>query len=102
MPDEPSALQKTELWNILLDTVHALPMFKNHKRYVEEVMLKEKPDISSKELAIQINIPLGEAIVILYELRRGEAEPAVTNVATSPSKGPDRTLLDFTRRDSQE
>ena len=87
MPDEPSALQKTELWNILLDTVHALPMFKNHKRYVEEVMLKEKPDISSKELAIQINIPLGEAIVILYELRGGRQEPAVDQRCHEPFEG---------------
>lgn len=97
MPDELSTMQKNELWQILLDTVHALPMFKNHKRYVEEVMLKEKPDISSKELAVQINVTLGEAMVILYELRGGKHEPTVDKVATSPTKATDRTLFDFSR-----
>ena len=97
MPDELSALEKTELWNILVDTVHVLPMYKNHKRYVEGVMLKERPDISSKELAIQINVALGEAIVILDELRGGKREPDTANAPTSPPKGTDRSLLDFAK-----
>ena len=96
MPDELSALEKTELWNILVDTVHVLPMYKNHKRYVEGVMLKEKPEISSRELAIQINVTLGEAIVILDELRVGKHESDAAN-APSPPKRTDRSLLDFAK-----
>jgi hypothetical protein len=89
------ALQKDELWKLLVDTVHALPMYKNHKRYVQDVMLKERPDISPQELAVQINIPLGEAIVLLDEVRgvglhQGEAESGA-----SGAKSVDRTLLDF-------
>ena len=62
-------MQKDELWKLLVDTVHSLPMYKHHKHYVQEVMVKERPEISAKELAVQINIPLGEAIVLLDEIR---------------------------------
>jgi hypothetical protein len=79
--------QADELWKLLIETVHSLPMYKNHKRYVQEVMLKERPDISAKELAVQINVPLGEAMVMLDELRA--ASPSSTQKPAS------RTLLDF-------
>jgi hypothetical protein len=84
------SLQRDELWKLLVDTVHALPMYNQLKRYVQEVMLKEKPEISAKELAVQVNIPLGEAIVMLNELRN----PASTT-APSGEKSVNRTLLDF-------
>lgn len=32
-------------------------------------MIKETPEISPKELAVQLNIPLGEAVVLLDEIR---------------------------------
>jgi hypothetical protein len=86
-----SSLQRDELWKLLVDTVHALPMYNQRKHYVQDVMLKEKPEISAKELAIQVDIPLGEAVVMLDELRN----PAST---TAPSEKPaTRTLLDFER-----
>ena len=85
-----------ELWRILVETVHAMPMYNTHKRYVSEVMMKEKSDISSKELAVIINITLGEAIVILTEIadekkdivKAGSAQKSVSQVA-------DRKLFDF-------
>ena len=67
-------------------------MYKHHKHYVEDVMLKEKPNISSRELAVQLNITLGEAVVLLDELR-GEGTRTVET--SDPSKRPGRTLLDF-------
>ncbi len=90
------ALSRDELWKILVDTVHALPMYKNHKRYVEDVMIKERPDISSQELAVQLNIPLGEALVLLDEIHVGRTKPNVSDVAASSGKISDRSLLDFT------
>jgi hypothetical protein len=69
-------------------------MYRNHKRYVEDVMLKEKPDISPQELAIQINVPLGESLVILEELRGGRTMPSIAGSPT-PEKSSDRTLFDF-------
>lgn len=59
---------KEKLWSILIETVHALTMYPHHKAYTREIILNEKPNISSNELAAQLGIPLGEALVILYEL----------------------------------
>lgn len=60
--------EKEKLWPILIETVHALVMYANHKAYTREVVLHEKPDITPAELAARLGIPLGEALVILYEL----------------------------------
>jgi hypothetical protein len=96
MSQPRTTVSKDELWKILVDTAHTLTMYKNHKRYVEDVMLKEKPGISPQELAIQINVSLGEAIVILDELRGGK--PPVQTSETPASQRPsDRTLFDFSR-----
>ena len=59
---------KEKLWPILVETVHTLVMFPNHKAYTRGVILREKPDITFLELAVQLHISVGEAIVILYEL----------------------------------
>jgi hypothetical protein len=87
-------LPKEELWKVLVETVHALPMYKNHKRYVEGSMIKEKPEISPQELAVQINIPLGEALVMLDEIRGPTSEQG-TVLQRSSTKPSSRTLLDF-------
>ncbi len=60
---------KERLWPILVETVHALIMYPHHKAYTREVVLHEKPDITPAELAARLGIPLGEALVILYELK---------------------------------
>ncbi|MGQ9507460.1 MAG: hypothetical protein ACUVTB_06360 [Candidatus Bathycorpusculaceae bacterium] len=60
---------KEKLWPLLIETVHALIMYPNHKAYIREVVLHEKPDITPQELAARLGIPLGEALVILYELK---------------------------------
>jgi len=59
---------KEKLWPILTETVHALVMYPNHKSYTREAILNEKPEIKPAELAARLKIPLGEALVILYEL----------------------------------
>jgi len=59
---------KEKLWPILVETVHALVLYASHKAYTREVILHEKPNITPQELAARLGIPLGEAIVILYEL----------------------------------
>jgi len=96
MSQGTTALRGDEIWKILVETVHALPMYRNHKRYLEDVMIKEKPDISSQELAVQLNIPLGEALVLLDETRGVKPGEDVTDTAVGSSKPTDRTLLDFT------
>ena len=91
----PNALSKEELWNALVQTAHALLMYRNHKHFIEEILLKEKPDISPQELAIRLSIPLGEALVLLSEVRGELGKPKGAKEATSRSD--DRTLLDYTK-----
>jgi hypothetical protein len=59
---------KDRLWPVLIETVHAMPMYSHHKAYTKEVILHEKPDTRPNELAARLKVPLGEALVILYEL----------------------------------
>jgi len=60
---------KEKLWPILMETVHAMVMYPHHKAYTRDVLLHENPDITPSELASRLGIPLGEALVILYELK---------------------------------
>jgi len=60
--------KKEKLWLILVETVHAAVMYPAHKSYTREEILHEKPDIIPAELAARLNMPLGEALVILHEL----------------------------------
>ena len=59
---------KEKLWPILVETVHGMVMYFNHKAYTRESILQEKPETTAPELALRLNIPLGEALVILQEL----------------------------------
>jgi len=59
---------KERLWPILIETVHALIMYPHHKAYTRNIILQEKPETTPSELAAKLKIPLGEALVILYEL----------------------------------
>lgn len=59
---------KEKLWSILVETVHALVMFPSHKAYTRDSVLAEKPGIMPHELVARLKIPLGEALVILFEL----------------------------------
>ncbi len=59
---------KEKLWPILVETVHAAVMYPTHKAYTREEILCEKPDVIPAELAGRLNMPFGEALVILYEL----------------------------------
>jgi hypothetical protein len=88
-----SGYDAAALWEILTETVHALPMYKHHKRYAERSVLPDKPRISAKEMALLMGMPLGEAIVILHELRpssKGTPEDESRSKAQ-----PSRSLLDY-------
>jgi hypothetical protein len=62
------------LWPILVETVHAMVMYPHHRAYTRDVALHEQPDIKPTELAAKVGIPLGEALVILYELEKTKSE----------------------------
>ena len=61
---------KEKLWSILVETVHASVMYPSHKAYTRDEILPEKPDITALELANRLDMPLGEALVILQELEK--------------------------------
>ena len=88
-----SGYDAAALWEILTETAHALPMYKHHKRYVEKVLLPEKPRISAKEMALVMGMPLCEAIMILEELRPSSkvAPEDESKAKTTTSK----SLLDY-------
>jgi hypothetical protein len=67
---------KEKLWPILVETVHASVMYPTHKAYTRETILQKKPDITASELANRLNMPLGEALVILHELAEERKSPA--------------------------
>lgn len=62
------------LWPILVETVHSLILYQHHKAYVRDIILHEQPDMAPRELSTFLGISLGEALVILYELRMQEEE----------------------------
>ena len=62
------------LWPLLVETVHTMIMYPHHKAYARDVVLHEQPDVTAQELAIKLGIPLGEALVILCELRKTKSE----------------------------
>jgi hypothetical protein len=61
-------LERNPLWLILVETVHAMPMYASHKAYVRDSLILETPDISFEELSVRLDITLGEAMVILHEI----------------------------------
>jgi hypothetical protein len=64
---------KEKLWPTLIETVHAMVMYPNHKAYTRSEILPEKPEIRPEDLAIRLKMPLGEALIILYELANERA-----------------------------
>ena len=62
------------LWPILVETVHAMIMYPHHKAYIRDVVLHEQTDVTERELAPKMGIPLGEALIILYELRKQKSK----------------------------
>jgi hypothetical protein len=59
---------KEKLWAMVVEAVHASVMYPTHKAYTRDCILPGKADVTPKELADRLNLPLGEAIVILDEL----------------------------------
>ncbi len=59
---------KEKLWQLLVEAVHASVMYPTHKAYTRDCILPQKADVTAKELAERLGMPLGEALVILSEL----------------------------------
>ncbi len=59
---------KEKLWQLLVETAKANVMYPTHMAYTRDEILREKPDVRAEELASRLNMPMGEALVILDEL----------------------------------
>jgi hypothetical protein len=51
-------------------------MYPTRKAYTRDTILPQQPDISAPELAGRLGMPLGDAIVILNELRAEKTKRA--------------------------
>ena len=60
---------KEQLWQLIVEAVHASVMYPTHKAYTRDSILPQKADVSANELAGMLEMPHGEAIVILNELQ---------------------------------
>ena len=60
--------KENPLWLILVETAQKLPMYKAHLNYTRDVILPETIQITPEELSQRLDIPLGEALVILSEI----------------------------------
>lgn len=70
---------------MLVEAVHASVMYPTHKAYTRESILPEKADVSPTELSNRLNLPLGEAIVILDELaEERERESSLNQLESKP------------------
>ena len=70
MSDEIEKYVDDPLWPILVETVHSIVMYPHHKAYVRDRLLNEHPDITPRVLGAELGVSLGEALVILYELKK--------------------------------
>ena len=57
------------LWHILVETAQTLPMYNSHMSYTRDNILPESPKTTPEQLSQRLDMPLGEAIVILEEIR---------------------------------
>lgn len=60
---------KHALWDILVETVHSMFLYPSHKAYVMDRILPAEPSIEPVDLSSKLGISVGEAMVILSELR---------------------------------
>ena len=67
MSDEYSS---NPIWHILVETAQKLPMYNAHMSYTRDTILPVQPDITPEQLSQRLDMPLGEALVILHELRK--------------------------------
>jgi hypothetical protein len=64
---------KEQLWQLLVEAIHASVMYPTHKAYTRDSILPAQKDISAVELSQRLGMPLGEALVILDELASDKA-----------------------------
>ena len=67
MSDEYS---NNPIWHILVETAQKLPMYNAHLSYTRDSILPVQPNITPEQLSQRLDMPFGEALVSLFELRK--------------------------------
>jgi len=62
-------------WAILQETVKSMVLFPHHMAYTRDHILPGRPYITPEELGIQLDVPLGVALVILDQLKTEQQQP---------------------------
>jgi hypothetical protein len=65
----PEEVKSNILWNVLQDTARRNPLYSNLTAFTKLKILPTNPTISAKELASKLSISLGEALVLLADLK---------------------------------
>ena len=81
------------LWPVLVETVHSIVMYRYHKAYIRDNLLQEQPEINPTELAGELDISLGESLVILYELSKQKVGNSPTITPPEKPEGNTQTNL---------
>ncbi|MCS7126186.1 MAG: pantetheine-phosphate adenylyltransferase [Aigarchaeota archaeon] len=83
----PREYRDNPLWDVVVELAKSMPLYSEHKAYIRDVVLLENPCISIGELSALLRIPLGEAMVILSELRmwREDVEEEIMKELPKPS-----------------
>jgi hypothetical protein len=69
VPSEDKSAGARDWWVILQETVKSMVLFPHHMAYTRDHILPNRPSITPEELAVQLDVPLGVALVILDQLR---------------------------------
>ena len=49
-------------------------LYPHHKAYIQREIFNKNPDISFQDVALNLEMSRGEALVILYELKKEKTE----------------------------
>lgn len=67
---DPTEFKTHPLWSILVETARRSPLYAGLSGYCKNKILPLQPNISVKELARKMSISIGEALVLLHDLKQ--------------------------------
>lgn len=59
---------KEQILDLLIDNVHSMILYPQHKKYINNLIVRQQNNLEPQLLAARLDISLGEVLVILKEL----------------------------------
>ncbi|MFX1534889.1 MAG: hypothetical protein ACFFDI_11755 [Promethearchaeota archaeon] len=78
-----NSLEKVELYILLRDTVKRHPLFPKYLAWIKNEILPEKDNIDAETIAMNLNITLGEVLIIFDEILASAQKTASETTETS-------------------